>query len=105
MRNARCSRPSRRASTWGPRTRRCSRSTARRGSGRRGGAGGFGGAGGGGVDVYYEAAVCGSIPIIRVLREGLASDRVEALWGIVNGTPNYILSRRTSAARPLTAIL
>src|ERR1700760_3722831 len=36
-----------------------------------------------GVDVYYEAAVCGGVPIIRVLREGLASDRIEALWGIV----------------------
>jgi len=45
-----------------------------------------------GVDVYYEAAVCGGVPIIRVLREGLASDRVEALHGIVNGTSNYILS-------------
>ena len=36
-----------------------------------------------GVDVYYEAAVCGGVPVIRVLREGLASDRVEALHGIV----------------------
>ena len=45
-----------------------------------------------GVDVYYEAAVCGGVPIIRVLREGLASDRIEQLVGIVNGTSNYILS-------------
>ncbi len=46
-----------------------------------------------GVDLYFEAAVAGGIPIIRVLREGLASDRIVALRGIVNGTSNYILSR------------
>lgn len=46
-----------------------------------------------GVDLYFEAAVAGGIPIIRVLREGLASDRVIALRGIVNGTSNYVLSR------------
>jgi homoserine dehydrogenase len=58
-----------------------------------------------GTDVYYEAAVCGGIPIIRVLREGLASDRVEALWGIVNGTSNYILSTMTETKRPFADIL
>ncbi len=46
-----------------------------------------------GVDLYYEAAACGGIPIIRVLREALSSDRVVALRGIVNGTSNYVLSR------------
>lgn len=45
------------------------------------------------VDLYFEAAVGGGIPIIRVLREALASDRIVALRGIVNGTSNYILSR------------
>jgi homoserine dehydrogenase len=58
-----------------------------------------------GVDVHYEAAVCGGVPIIRVLREGLASDRVEALWGIVNGTSNYILSTMTETKRPFADIL
>src|SRR5258706_3175957 len=58
-----------------------------------------------GVDVYYEAAVCGGVPIIRVLREGLASDRVEALWGIVNGTSNYILSTMTETKRSFADIL
>src|SRR5712675_1369184 len=53
-----------------------------------------------GVDVYYEAAVCGGVPIIRVLREGLASDRVESLIGIVNGTSNYILTTMTETRRP-----
>jgi homoserine dehydrogenase len=45
-----------------------------------------------GVDVYYEAAVCGGVPIIRTLREALASDRITSLHGIVNGTTNFILS-------------
>ncbi|MDX2091923.1 MAG: homoserine dehydrogenase [Kofleriaceae bacterium] len=58
-----------------------------------------------GVDVYYEAAVCGGVPIIRVLREGLASDRVESLYGIVNGTSNYILSTMTETRRPFAEIL
>jgi len=50
-----------------------------------------------GVDLYFEAAVGGGIPIIRVLREALASDRVVRLHGIVNGTSNYILSRMRDA--------
>ncbi|MGE0870272.1 MAG: homoserine dehydrogenase [Kofleriaceae bacterium] len=58
-----------------------------------------------GVDVYYEAAVCGGIPIIRVLREGLASDRIEAIHGIVNGTSNYILTTMTASRRPFAEIL
>jgi len=45
-----------------------------------------------GVDLYFEAAVAGGVPIIRVLREALASDEVISLRGIVNGTSNYILS-------------
>ncbi len=45
-----------------------------------------------GQDVYYEAAVCGTIPIIRVLREGVAANRIDAVYGIVNGTCNYILT-------------
>ncbi len=58
-----------------------------------------------GVDVYYEAAVCGGVPIIRVLREGLASDRIESLIGIVNGTSNYILTSMTETRRPFAEIL
>ena len=58
-----------------------------------------------GTDIYYEAAVCGGVPIIRVLREGLASDRVESLHGIVNGTSNFILSTMTETRRPFADIL
>ncbi len=44
-----------------------------------------------GVSVFFEASVAGGIPILRSLREGLASDEIQTLWGIVNGTTNYIL--------------
>ncbi len=46
-----------------------------------------------GVDLYYEAAVAGGVPVIRVLREALASDQVVSLCGIVNGTSNFILTQ------------
>jgi homoserine dehydrogenase len=50
-----------------------------------------------GVDLLYEAAVAGAIPIIRPLRESLAGERVRRVMGIVNGTTNYILSRMSEA--------
>ncbi|HJQ43824.1 MAG TPA: homoserine dehydrogenase [Jatrophihabitantaceae bacterium] len=46
-----------------------------------------------GVDLYYEAAVAGAIPLLRPLRESLAGDRITRVLGIVNGTTNFILSR------------
>ncbi|UQX89851.1 homoserine dehydrogenase [Jatrophihabitans telluris] len=49
-----------------------------------------------GVDLYYEAAVAGAIPLLRPLRESLAGDRITRVMGIVNGTTNFILSRMTS---------
>ncbi len=65
----------------------------------------FGAADNGGCDLYYEAAVCGGVPVIRALREGLAADRVEALHGIVNGTSNYILTEMAATRRPFADIL
>src|SRR5919206_2590409 len=50
-------------------------------------------AGEAGVDLYYEAAVAGAIPLLRPLRESLAGDQLRRVVGIVNGTTNYILSR------------
>ncbi|HYN55897.1 MAG TPA: homoserine dehydrogenase [Motilibacterales bacterium] len=46
-----------------------------------------------GVDLSYEAAVAGAIPLLRPLRESLAGDRIRRVLGIVNGTTNYILSQ------------
>jgi homoserine dehydrogenase len=47
----------------------------------------------GGSNLYYEASVCGGIPIIKALREGFVGNRITHLYGIVNGTCNYILTR------------
>jgi homoserine dehydrogenase len=46
-----------------------------------------------GVDLAFEGAVGGGIPVIRVLRDSLASDTIESIVGIINGTSNYVLTR------------
>jgi homoserine dehydrogenase len=48
-----------------------------------------------GLDIYFEGSVAGGIPVLRALREGLASDRIDRVVGIVNGTSNYILDAMT----------
>lgn len=48
-----------------------------------------------GVEVGFEASVAGGIPIIKVLREGLVANNVIAIYGIINGTSNYILTKMT----------
>ncbi len=48
------------------------------------------------ANLYYEASVAGGIPIIKMLREGLVGNRITRLYGILNGTCNYILSRMAS---------
>ncbi len=50
-----------------------------------------------GVDLYYEAAVAGVIPVVRVIREGMLGDQVLRVLGIVNGTTNYVLDTMTTA--------
>jgi len=45
-----------------------------------------------GVGIYFEASVGAGIPIIKALREGLAANRISSVFGIINGTANYILS-------------
>jgi homoserine dehydrogenase len=49
-----------------------------------------------GVDIYFEAAVAGAIPIIRPLRESLVGDEITTVMGIVNGTTNFILDKMTT---------
>ena len=44
------------------------------------------------VNLEYEAAVCGGVPIIRSIKEGLIANKVERIYGIFNGTSNYVLS-------------
>lgn len=49
-----------------------------------------------GVDLYYEAAVAGAVPVVYGLRESLAGDKITGVLGIVNGTTNYILDEMTT---------
>ncbi|WP_069363647.1 homoserine dehydrogenase [Salisediminibacterium beveridgei] len=58
-----------------------------------------------GTDLYYEASVAGGIPILRTLVEGLASDRITKMMGIVNGTTNYILTKMTKEGRLYDEVL
>jgi homoserine dehydrogenase len=51
-----------------------------------------------GLDIYFEGSVAGGIPVLRALREGLASDRIDRVIGIVNGTSNFILDAMTRGA-------
>jgi homoserine dehydrogenase len=48
-----------------------------------------------GVEVGYEASVAGAIPIIKVMKESLIANRIKAIYGIINGTSNYILTKMT----------
>lgn len=56
-------------------------------------------------DLFYEASVAGGIPIIRSLVDGLASDRITKLLGIVNGTTNFILTKMSNEGRAYDDVL
>lgn len=58
-----------------------------------------------GVDLYYEAAVGGAIPILRPLRESIVGDHVHRVMGIVNGTTNYILTKMDEAGSDFATAL
>lgn len=58
-----------------------------------------------GVDIYFGASVGGGIPIIRVLREGLVGNAVRHIYGILNGTCNYILTRMEDEGLPFDEVL
>ena len=58
-----------------------------------------------GCDLFYEASVAGGIPILRGLVDGLASDRIKQLMGIVNGTTNYILTKMSEEGRTYEEVL
>ncbi len=58
-----------------------------------------------GVDVGFEASVGGGIPILRAVREGLASDRIERVYGILNGTTNYILTEMKEKGESFDRVL
>ena len=58
-----------------------------------------------GVDLGFEAAVGGGIPIIHALTEGLAANSIQSIYGIINGTSNYILSRMTHEKQGFDTVL
>ncbi|HUJ10512.1 MAG TPA: homoserine dehydrogenase [Verrucomicrobiae bacterium] len=57
------------------------------------------------TNIFYEASVCGGIPIIKAIREGFVANRFPLIYGIVNGTCNYILSRMTAEGRDFDEVL
>ncbi len=57
------------------------------------------------VDVGFEASVGGGIPIIRAIREGYVANNILSIYGIINGTSNYILSKMTEEGREFNEVL
>ena len=58
-----------------------------------------------GVDVNFEASVGGGIPLIRSIKEGLVANQIHSIFGILNGTSNYILSKMTDEGRDFKEVL
>jgi homoserine dehydrogenase len=55
--------------------------------------------------LHCEASVAGGIPVLAAIREGLAGDRIESLYGILNGTCNFILTKMESEGREMSDVL
>jgi homoserine dehydrogenase len=58
-----------------------------------------------GVELNFEAAVAGGIPVIKTLREALAANEISRVYGILNGTCNYILTKMQEERRPFLSVL
>ncbi|QTL98390.1 homoserine dehydrogenase [Iocasia frigidifontis] len=58
-----------------------------------------------GVQINYEGSVAGGIPVIRPLKESFAANKIERLYGILNGTTNYILTKMTNEEREFDEVL
>ncbi|MDA8619031.1 homoserine dehydrogenase, partial [Candidatus Pelagibacter bacterium] len=57
------------------------------------------------VNLEFEAAVCGGLPIIRSLKEGLVANKISRIYGILNGTSNYILSSMDKQNKSFNEVL
>ena len=57
------------------------------------------------MDIGFEATVGGTIPIIKTLKESLVANRINSIYGIMNGTSNYILSKMTDEEKPFDVVL
>ncbi len=58
-----------------------------------------------GASIAFEASCAGGIPIIRAITDGLIANRIDAIYGIVNGTCNFILTEMTAAGRSYSEVL
>ena len=58
-----------------------------------------------GVNVGFEASVGGTIPVIKTLKESMVANRIKSIFGIMNGTSNYILSKMTDEGKPFDEVL
>ena len=58
-----------------------------------------------GVRVGFEASVAGGIPIIKIISEGLVANRIKSIYGIINGTTNYILSKMSDEKAEFSDVL
>ena len=58
-----------------------------------------------GCEIGFEASVCGGIPVIRAIRDGLVGNRIGYILGILNGTSNYILTRMSAEGLPFAEAL
>jgi homoserine dehydrogenase len=58
-----------------------------------------------GVEIGFEASVCGGVPVIGALRRGLAGDSIETITGVLNGTSNYVLCRMAEGLGFAEAVL
>jgi homoserine dehydrogenase len=58
-----------------------------------------------GIEVGFEASVGGGIPLIRSIKEGLVANRIQGLFGILNGTANYILTKMMDDGSPFSEVL
>jgi homoserine dehydrogenase len=57
------------------------------------------------IEIGFEASVAGGIPIVKVIREGLVANRIKAVYGIINGTTNYILTKMTEEKAEFSEVL
>jgi homoserine dehydrogenase len=58
-----------------------------------------------GVNLYFDASVCGGIPILRGLKNSLAANNIQKVFGIMNGTTNFILSKMTDEGADFGRVL
>ena len=57
------------------------------------------------VNLEYEASVAGGVPVVRLIKEGLTANKINKIYGILNGTTNYILSKMEETGKTFSEVL